>query len=1005
MRITSAGNVGIGTTAPAQKLSVAGAITSVNAGETIDINTDGNNPAIELRDGDGTGMTPFIDFSNDGATDFDARLQLNGDDILSIQGASLGVGTTAPAQVLHVVGNARITGLDQNANRVVMVDANGDLFPSSSLVGSGLGDNLGNHTATTNLNMSNNEIDNVSFLDVTAGVGNGIRFWSDNAYAINMGNTSEFQFGPVSDYSIKMNMNNNSARGWTWGVDGVAPVAALNTTGNMQVAGNMTSNGHFYGRSSNGTYSNIYRMGGIYFTWDSDSYGTNDHHSIRSTYGDTYGDNITLNSYNHIRFNMDANANNPTSYFELGDNTTGVGNTIFRIETGGDIALNGKHAIRSNDSWLRLNQDGAFASGTYTPGHFRSDGGITSGGSGSPGAGNIRATGLAGGGNRIVLTDNNGTLYPVANLIGSGLGDNLGNHSATTTLDMNANAIIEAGRFEPYGIGGNSGQAAHSYAIFQEAGAWSSPYPDLRIAFHTGIKLGAYYGYNGTRFYNNSDMATEIFSVGNGDNYVRSLYGHYAPWYGDYNDGGYYLDPNSTSNSALRIRGGALHGPNPTWGAYLLVGGDGRNGYIDNGSTASVSTTNGNLHLDAASGYDTYINYYDGGQIYFGRGNNSTRALLNANGFYLYDGWFRTDGDEGWYNESYGGGIYMTNSTYVRTYNSKPLQSNGLLFQDEYDLRTAGDGVIFRYAGQASMAFDDELRFYDSNNAAYRMVMNVDDGSMRAQVFYDFNDTYYHADLNGWQRMTGDMYACHTAGVLRVGHASDLGDWCCGGYDWWGCQGWCEGFKLSVNGSAEAHGWYGWSDGRFKTNIQQVTGAVDLVKSMRGVFYDWAWDEGASHEDKIRMGMKNEYVKGAKEAPPGSQPGRRIGVIAQEVKEILPQLVRQVEDKDDSGEVIGYHLSVNYDDIVPVLIEAIKEQQDQIDELKQLVLAGSGQQPSSYGSAFLADVQRCKAALVESDISGKSTYQEFLNRIEGYTTLSAVDQSKLNMIKNLLNIR
>ena len=39
------------------------------------------------------------------------------------------------------------------------------------------------------------------------------------------------------------------------------------------------------------------------------------------------------------------------------------------------------------------------------------------------------------------------------------------------------------------GVSGNSGNASSSYAynIFQEAGAWTSPYPDLRINYHTGI--------------------------------------------------------------------------------------------------------------------------------------------------------------------------------------------------------------------------------------------------------------------------------------------------------------------------------------------------------------------------------------------------------------------------------------------------------------------------------------------------------------------------------------
>ena len=137
---------------------------------------------------------------------------------------------------IHADGTVRIASLDQNANRIVMADANGDLYASASLIGSGLGDNLGNHTATQNLAMQGLEIDNVRYVDVTAGTGHGLRFWQDNQYAINMGNAAEFQYGPVNDYSIKMNMSNNAGRGWTWGVDGATPVAALEITGVLQIA-------------------------------------------------------------------------------------------------------------------------------------------------------------------------------------------------------------------------------------------------------------------------------------------------------------------------------------------------------------------------------------------------------------------------------------------------------------------------------------------------------------------------------------------------------------------------------------------------------------------------------------------------------------------------------------------------------------------------------------------------------------------------------------------------
>ena len=88
----------------------------------------------------------------------------------------------------------------------------------------------------------------------------------------------------------------------------------------------------------------------------------------------------------------------------------------------------------------------------------------------------------------------------------------------------NRNVEAEVGSLHFYLDGGNSNQSAYSYALFQEAAAWAHPYPDLRIAFHTGINIGGYYGYGGTRFYNNSDMVTETFSVNNGDNNTRVLY-------------------------------------------------------------------------------------------------------------------------------------------------------------------------------------------------------------------------------------------------------------------------------------------------------------------------------------------------------------------------------------------------------------------------------------------------------------------------------------------------
>ena len=101
---------------------------------------------------------------------------------------------------------------------------------------------------------------------------------------------------------------------------------------------------------------------------------------------------------------------------------------------------------------------------------------------------------------------------------------------AASAGNISAGASPTVGTLHFYGVGGNSGQAAPSsdYRIYQAPGAWSHPYPDLNIAYHTGISIGAYYAYGGTRFFNNSDMVTELMSVGNTDNNVRVAYNLYV---------------------------------------------------------------------------------------------------------------------------------------------------------------------------------------------------------------------------------------------------------------------------------------------------------------------------------------------------------------------------------------------------------------------------------------------------------------------------------------------
>jgi len=91
------------------------------------------------------------------------------------------------------------------------------------------------------------------------------------------------------------------------------------------------------------------------------------------------------------------------------------------------------------------------------------------------------------------------------------------------------------------------------------------------------------------------------------------------------------------------------------------------------------------------------------------------------------------------------------------------------------------------------------------------------------------------------------------------------------------------------------------SDEQLKENISTIQNPIDKVNALRGV--DFNWKENGK---------------------------KQIGVIAQEVEKILPELVEMRPD--------GYK-GVHYDNIIGLLIESIKEQQKQINELKEKIAA------------------------------------------------------------------
>jgi len=111
-------------------------------------------------------------------------------------------------------------------------------------------------------------------------------------------------------------------------------------------------------------------------------------------------------------------------------------------------------------------------------------------------------------------------------------------------------------------------------------------------------------------------------------------------------------------------------------------------------------------------------------------------------------------------------------------------------------------------------------------------------------------------------------------------------------------------FELYVNGDVSASSYTQSSDERWKTNIYDLQNSLEVLKELRAVSFNW----------KVKEYPEKRFENGV-----------HVGFIAQEVEKILPELVKE----DDNG-----YKSVKYNEVIPYMVESIKEQQQIIDKQK-----------------------------------------------------------------------
>ena len=109
--------------------------------------------------------------------------------------------------------------------------------------------------------------------------------------------------------------------------------------------------------------------------------------------------------------------------------------------------------------------------------------------------------------------------------------------------------------------------------------------------------------------------------------------------------------------------------------------------------------------------------------------------------------------------------------------------------------------------------------------------------------------------------------------------------------------------ELLVGGNITA---YYTSDISLKDNIRPIESALFKVQQIRGVEFDWNEKAGKFEQEK----------------------GHDVGLIAQEVEKVLPEIVQIREDGIKA---------IQYEKVVPLLVEAIKEQQNTIENLESRI--------------------------------------------------------------------
>ena len=332
-----------------------------------------------------------------------------------------------------------------------------------------------------------------------------------------------------------------------------------------------------------------------------------------------------------------------------------------------------------------------------------------------------------------------------------------------------------------------------------------------------------------------------------------------------------------------------------------------RRGYIqyaDSGDKIQIVNEGGNTRLEIDNG-STGLKFNDGANTYtvWHAGNDGAGSGLNADELDgLSSGSFiRSDA-----NDSFSGtitGAGTINITGNITANSFTGDGSGLtgISADDANTLDGIDSTGFMRVGTGAPA-DQIIGNSSDNNTRVLRQHTASNRSSNLQLLGGMGRTLMGSSVGGSQG-----FECATGSVTGAG----AGDgylamiYSNGGTVTWTARAAFNQNNWEFRGEVTAYA----SDKRLKNVSGNITNALDKVKSLNGVLYTW-------NEKSVEHGFKNE-IDDKSEA----------GLLAQEVQEVLPEVVVPAPfDYKDGKSVSGEeYLTVKYERIVPLLVEAIKE--------------------------------------------------------------------------------